>query len=695
MNKALRRMTALVLMLLMLVNSAAVQAGSQLTGTWQGQIELPGLKLEISVTFDGKGQGTISIPMQQLKDYSLGQITANGDQISFALPGIPGDPRVTAKFVAADQIEGSFTQSGASFPCALRRASTAEEQTAAATQEETLKSIQASVKQIMGEWNVPGVGLGIIKDGKVILSQGFGYRDVEKKQPVDADTLFAIGSSTKAFTTMAVASAVDEGLLSWDKPVVEYVPWFHMKDPVASKAVTLRDMALHRTGLPRHDLAWYGSELSREDMVRAIAHLDSSVGFREAWQYNNFMYTSIGYVLEQATGVSWEENIQKKIFSPLGMTNSNFTVSEMVKAANAALPYEGSKDGATQLAYRSIDSIGPAGSINSSVNDMTRWVQALLAGGQVNGTRLVSQGRFAELITPQMTLPAGGFPETPFSTYAMGWMVDSYRGHTVVHHGGNIDGFSALVSFLPSDGIGIVVLTNANGSPAPTIIERRVLDGLLQLPTVDWSSRLKQQMAAIPDELPTAPPQISSTVPSRSLDQFVGNYSHPAYGQVQVVKAEDGLRVQYHHIDEPLSHWHYDVFVAKVKQGGLTTQIPVQFLSGMDGYVNKMQMVLEASVDPIVFTRVAGAEIPETVIDALLGKYVTMGTPITLSDNNGTLVMEIPGQPPYTLQADQGERFSVKELPDFYVHYELDEQGQVVSITLQQPGGSFVATPVK
>ncbi|MGE5652698.1 MAG: serine hydrolase [Bacillota bacterium] len=420
-----------------------------------------------------------------------------------------------------------------------------------------------------------------------------------------------------------------------------------------------------------------------------------SVGFREAWQYNNFMYTTIGYVLEQATGTSWEENIQNKIFTPLGMKNSNFSVAEMQKAANAALPYESGKDGVKLLPYRSIESIGPAGSINSSVNDMTKWVQALLAGGQANGARLVSPGRFAELITPQMALPAGGFPETPFATYAMGWMVDAYRGHTIVHHGGNIDGFSALVSFLPSDGIGIVVLTNANGSPAPTIIERRVIDELLQLTNVDWSSRLKQQVAAIPDELPTAPPQISNTTPSRPLDQFVGTYSHPAYGQVKVVKDEDGLRAKFHHIDEALSHWHYDVFVAKVKQNGITTQVPVQFLSGMDGYVNKVQMVLEASVDPIVFTRVTSLEIAPTVIKALVGKYVAMGTPITLSAKENTLMMEIPGQPPYTLQADQGLRLSVKELPDFYVHYELDEQFKVISITLQQPGGSFEATPVK
>ena len=309
-----------------------------------------------------------------------------------------------------------------------------------------------------------------------MLAKGYGLRNVQANLPVTADTLFAIGSSTKAFTTMAMGILVEEGKLAWDEPVTTYLPKFALKDEVAGKRMTPRDLVTHRSGLPRHDLVWYNAKLSRPELVARLVHLEPNEDFREKFQYQNLMFLTAGHLAAEVAGTSWEEVIRSRILDPIGMKNSNFAVSESQKSRDFATPYTLKDKTAVDIPFRVIDAVGPAGSINSSVNDMAKWLLLNLGGGAIAGKRIVAARQVQDMHRPQMVIQTfpGLFedPEIQQPAYGLGWFIESYRGKKRVHHGGAIDGFICQVSMLPDDGLGVVVLTNLGGSAARRISSR-------------------------------------------------------------------------------------------------------------------------------------------------------------------------------------------------------------------------------
>src|SRR5690348_4409597 len=237
-----------------------------------------------------------------------------------------------------------------------------------------LQGVDELAARAMKEWKVPGVAIAVVQDGKVIYAKGYGYRDLEQKLPVTTATLFPIGSITKSFTALTFAILKDEGKVDWDQPVRTYLPEFEMNDVVATERATPRDLFSHRTGLPRHDLVWYSSDFSRDDMVGRLRYLKPNKSFRSAYQYNNLTIMTMGYLEGKLTGLGWEGAIRQRIFAPLGMTHSNLSVTDIEKTADHALPYELKKDIVTKVPYHNIDAIGPAGSINSSVDDMSHYL---------------------------------------------------------------------------------------------------------------------------------------------------------------------------------------------------------------------------------------------------------------------------------------------------------------------------------
>ncbi len=347
-----------------------------------------------------------------------------------------------------------------------------------------LAGFDSFVADAIKAWEVPGLAVATVKDGEVVFAQGFGLRDVANSLPVTPKTLFAIGSCTKAFTTFVMGTLVDEGKLDWDSPVRVYIPEFRLFDRTATELMTPRDLVTHRSGLPRHDLVWYNSTLSRKEVLERLPYLEPSESFRSKFQYNNLMYITAGYLIERITGKPWEEAIRAHIWKPLGMTGCNFSVKESQHSADFAKPYQDRDDKIVEVPFRDITSAaGPAGSINAGIADMARWLIVQTHKGKVNGRQIISAAVLADIQTPHMTTgvlqerkeiaPAG---------YALGWMVDDYRGHRRVHHGGGIDGFTAQTVVFADDGLGICILSNMGGTAFPSWSHAT-------LPIVSWGSR--------------------------------------------------------------------------------------------------------------------------------------------------------------------------------------------------------------
>ena len=306
-------------------------------GRWEGAISGTVTELAITVTLTAgpKWSGTIDIPAQGASAMPLGDVIVQGSAVRFTLPSVPGDPAFKGTLSPdGTTISGTFTQAGQGIPFKLQRKA---DPSAAATS--ALAGFDEFVQSAMKSWGVPGLAIAIVKDGKVVLAKGYGLRNIQANSPVTADTIFAIGSSTKAFTTMAMGILVEEGKLAWDEPVTKYLPKFALKDEVAGKRMTPRDLVTHRSGLPRHDLMWYNAKLSRPELVARLPYLEPNEDFREKFQYQNLMFLTAGHLSAEVAGTSWEDVIRTRILDPIGMKNSNFAVSESQKGSDFATPY--------------------------------------------------------------------------------------------------------------------------------------------------------------------------------------------------------------------------------------------------------------------------------------------------------------------------------------------------------------------
>src|SRR5699024_2352094 len=260
--------------------------------------------------------------------------------------------------------------------------------------------------------------------------EGYGFRDSEKEKQVTPETIFPIGSATKAFTTAAMGVLVDEGQLDWDQPVREYIPSFKMYDPITTERATPRDLACHRTGLPRHELMWYNSGFSREDILERLQYLEPSHDFRSKWQYQNQMYMTAGYLTGKISGTSWEQFIQSRLFNPLDMNASSFTIDDMKKQLNHSLGYREEDNEVNQIPYRNIEAMGPAGSINSNVSELANWLLFQLNQGTYNGHKIINESTMKTMHMPHMPCELLAPSEAkPMCNYGLGWFIEPYRGY--------------------------------------------------------------------------------------------------------------------------------------------------------------------------------------------------------------------------------------------------------------------------
>jgi CubicO group peptidase (beta-lactamase class C family) len=459
-------------------------------------------------------------------------------------------------------------------------------------------AIDTLVKDARRHWDVPGVAVAIVRNDEVIYLKGFGVRELGSDQTVTPDTLFPLASCTKSFTTTAMALLVDEGKMTWDDPVRKHVPYFRLADPLANAQVTLRDLITHRTGVGGHDLLWYRSPWTQEEIIRRVGLVQPDRPFRTTFLYQSTMFLTAGHAVAAAAKTSWADFVQQRLFDPLGMKSANFTTSAALKAPDHASPHR--RDGQGRIGvipWYPIEVPDPAGSINASARDLAQWLRFQLGDGTFAGKRLVSAANLKETHTPQIVQrlegPAAALnPDTNLMSYGMGWVIQDYRGHQLVSHGGAIDGFRTHFTLVPREKLGLVLLNNLHRTHMNLALSNSLVDLLLGLPKKDWNAYVSgvvkkdQEEAARRVEERLSKRQ-HGTRPSRELSAYTGSYEEPAYGTVRVTLESGSLVWRWNSFTCPLHHFHFDTFLA---QDEFLGHPDVAFTLGADGQVAGMRV---------------------------------------------------------------------------------------------------------
>ena len=461
--------------------------------------------------------------------------------------------------------------------------------------QKTFQAIDKYIDSLLKDWNIPGLALGIVYKDQLIYSKGYGYRNLEQKLPVEATTLFPIASNTKLFTATAAAMLEEEGKLDLDKPVRNYMPMLTFSNDELNTKVTLRDMLSHRTGLPRYDAIWVGSDMSRREAISKVVYMKPRLGFREGYIYNNMMYASAGLVLETVTGKSWEDIIRDDIFKPLQMNASVFSKDDMVKSGDYAIGYF-EKDSTRQLLPKKFDAqsvaLGPAGIIKSSVEDMSHWMITQLNDGLYHGKQVIPTKAIKETMVPNIIADKEGrYDELSNALYAMGRNIETYKGYKIATHTGSVDGFYSNLTLVPALKLGVFMIHNGEaGGSLRTVMAFPIIDRLLGLSITPWSQRFLAdyktavaQDKRVTDSLDAT--QVKGTSPSHALSSYTGTYTSLLYGSMKIELVNDVLTISFKKIQSPLSHFHYDQFITKV-EGTDLPPFRLNFLTNNKGEIN-------------------------------------------------------------------------------------------------------------
>lgn len=444
-----------------------------------------------------------------------------------------------------------------------------------------LKEIDRYAAKAGHDWKVPGFAVAIVKDDKVVFARGYGLRELGKPESVDENTLFAIASNTKAFTSAALAMLVDDGKVKWDDPVTKYLPFFQLYDPYVTRELTIRDLLSHRSGLGTFagDLLWYESKYSRDEILYRVRFVKPTSSFRSRFGYQNILFLAAGEIVAKVSGKSWDEFVKERFFEPLGMKRTITLNTELAKAENVATPHNEVNERIRVIRYGNVDNIGAAGGIKSSVADMAQWLRLQLGRGTYESKKLFASDRSREMWTPQTVFSGISeqaekfIPTRHFNLYGLGWILSDYHGHLVVSHGGGLDGMTSQVAMLPEERLGVVVLTNSE-TPLSNILVNKIFDEFLDVPQRDWSRDFLTPSSQSGEAERAAAKKIEdSRVPhtktSLQLSAYAGTYTGAMYGDAKV-SVENGklvLRL----VPSPLfvgdlEHWHFDIFRIKWRE---------------------------------------------------------------------------------------------------------------------------------
>ncbi len=562
-----------------------------------------------------------------------------------------------------------------------------------------LSGFDSYMEQVLKDWNTPGIGVGIVVNDKLVFAKGYGYRDYEKKLPFTPTTLCQIASNSKLFTAVSSGMLVEEGKLTWDKPVRESVPSIQFYNDQLNNNVTLRDMLSHRTGVTRHDLIWFKSPFTRKELFEKLKYLEPQEPMRETFLYNNLMYSAAGQIIELKSGKRWEEFVREKIFTPLEMGTTTFTISDMTQHADHGVPYREKRDSFELYKipyYEDTEGVAPAGAIISNIDELSHWLIALMNDGKYNGKQVLPANVLKATLQPAIGLPntlgeALGFWELLNPAYGMGRQTAAYRGHLLTYHGGDLPGFHSQVSFMPNDKIGVIVLVISDHSaPLYNIVSYNVYERLLGMDQTPWSQRQLQQRlagkkAGTEARSKAGGDRVPNTKPSHALADYASDYENPAYGILKIGLKGDALQFGFHEFQFPMSHFHYDRFdTPDDEQYG---KFSVNFRTNPQGDIDGVLISLDQA--EVVFTRK-----PETLDAALLeklaGGYVTP-TKVrfeVLYQPGAGLSLAFPGGPPIKLIPIKGLKFRTPQFADVIYEFVM-ENGKVTALKSRNPSGEY------
>lgn len=437
-----------------------------------------------------------------------------------------------------------------------------------------IQALKAYLAQAQKDWNIPGMAVGIVKDGTVVLSEGFGNLEAGKSEKADGNSLFAIASNTKAFISAAIAILVEQGQLNWDDPVKKHLPYFELYDAYTTEHTTVRDLLCHRAGLGTFsgDVIWYKSNYTAEETVKRIKEVPQAYEFRSGYGYSNLMFITAGEVIKAISGKPWDEFIKEKIFKPLDMSRTQTSVEPLKKMANVAMPHKPDGEKNNPIPYVNWDNMGAAGGIISSTNDMLQWIQLQIDGGQHAGKVIFSERSQSEFWHPHNNHKVSKrsnetYRNRHFSAYGLGWGISDYAGRKLVSHGGGYDGMYSRVVIVPEEKLGMVILTNSmKGISTP--LTYYIMDTFFGLEPKDWSqtsleqseSGARRRQSQIESRTGS---RILGTSPDLELKDYAGLYRCDMYGDLEVKLIDGGLDLNFisaPSLNAKLRHWHLNTF---------------------------------------------------------------------------------------------------------------------------------------
>jgi CubicO group peptidase (beta-lactamase class C family) len=562
-----------------------------------------------------------------------------------------------------------------------------------------LQGFDEYMEQTLKDWNTPGVGVGIVVGDKLVFAKGYGYRDYEKKLPFTPKTMQPIASNSKLFTAVSAGMLVEEGKLTWDKPLKESVPTIEFYNDQLNNNVTLRDMLSHRTGVTRHDSIWFKSPFTRKELFAKLKYLEPQQPMRTTFLYNNLMFAAVGQIIEIESGKRWEDFVRERIFTPLGMSTTCYTIADMLKQPDFGVPFREKRDSFELYKipyYEDTEGVAPAGAIISNIDELSHWLIALTNNGKYNGKQVLPASVLEETLQPAIGLPntageALGYWEMLNPAYGMGRETASYRGKLLTFHGGDLPGFHSQISFMPNDKIGVIVLVISDHSaPLYNIISYNVYERMLGMDQTPWSQRqlarrLAGKKAGTEARAKAGADRVPNTKPSHLLADYAAEYENPAYGILKIGLQGDQLQFGFHEFHFPLSHFHYDRFdTPDDEQYG---RFSVNFRTNPQGDIHEAVISLDEA--EVVFTRK-----PETLdpklLEKLAGTYMTpTNVKFEVQYQPGTgLSLVFPGGPPQKLIAVKGLQFRTPQFADTIYEFVL-ENGQVKALKEQDPSGEF------
>ena len=564
-----------------------------------------------------------------------------------------------------------------------------------------LQDFDIYMEKLLQDWNAPGVGVGIVAENKLVFAQGYGDRNYAEKLPCTPETLFPIGSNTKLFTAIAAGILVQEGKLTWDEPIRNTVPTIRFYNNDLNNAVTLRDMLAHRTGITRHDGMWYQQDsLTRKDIFDRLKYLKPEIPLRQGFLYNNLMYAAVGYIIELISGKTWEEFVREKIFEPLEMHNTVYTIAEMVQQFDVGVPFTEKRDSDEiyQIPYyEEIEAVAPAGAIISNIEDISHWLIALMNEGKYGDQQVLPSEILNATLEPaiaQMNVlgKAYGWGELLNPIYGMGRETAAYRGHLLTYHGGAIDGFHSQISFLPQSKFGVIVFAIGDHcAPLTNIATYNVYERLLDIEQTPWSDRwldirLKAKQAGKEARSKAGEDRVANTTPSHSLADYVGEYVHPAYGTIKIAIQDNNLQFNFGNINLPLDHFHYDRF--DTPDDERYGKRSLNFLTNPQGDIDRAAMSISEA--EAIFIR--QAEILDSQLLAqLAGTYETdtnFKFQVVLKQDN-FLYLVVPGQPEEKLIPYKNLMFRVDRFSDIAFEFVM-ENGEVKALKQKDPSGEYL-----